>query len=108
VSLLFLPSDQALAAEQVSDCSLLFYVISGKVLVKMSLVGCGGRTARFALNKGGAWEVPRGATYSLKNGLAMTAQLIFWRWSADAEGMCLRGPLGAGCDARKAAEGMTA
>jgi hypothetical protein len=27
VGLLFLPSDQALAAECISDCSLLFYVI---------------------------------------------------------------------------------
>ncbi len=87
MALLFLPSHQALEAERVSDCSLLFYVISSKVLVKMSLVGYGGMTARFTLNKGGAWEVPCGTTYSLKTGLAMTAQLICWRWNEGAGGM---------------------
>ncbi len=51
VGLLFLPSDQALAAERVSDCSLLFYVISGKVLVKVSLLGRGGKTVHSAPNK---------------------------------------------------------
>jgi hypothetical protein len=52
---------------------------TGNVMVKMPLASCSGKTARFGLNKAGAWEVPRGAMYSLKNGLAMNAQLIFWR-----------------------------
>jgi hypothetical protein len=46
VVLLILPSAQALAARRIRDCSLLDYVIPGKVLVCMSLAGCSGKTAR--------------------------------------------------------------
>jgi hypothetical protein len=80
--LLFLPCGQALAQEHLGDCALMFYVVAGKVLVHMSFEEFG-KTACFGVNKGGAWQVPCRSTYSLENGLAMTAQLIFWQSPAD-------------------------
>jgi mannose-6-phosphate isomerase-like protein (cupin superfamily) len=83
VGLLFLPCEQATAQQRVSDCALVFYVVSGKVRVNMALERCGGKRARFTVNKGGAWEVPCRTTYSIENSLSMTAQLFFWRWRAE-------------------------
>jgi mannose-6-phosphate isomerase-like protein (cupin superfamily) len=85
IGVLFLPCGQGLAEERIGDCSLLFYVISGKMLVNMALEdGLGGKTARFSVNQGGACEVPCRTTYSLRNELpTTTTQLVFWRWRAE-------------------------
>ncbi len=97
--LLFLPSGQALSQEHLSSCALLFYVISGKVLVSISLEDFGNQTACFGVNKGGTWEVPCRSTYSLRNGLSMPAQLVFWQRPAEDKNFGDRQNMTAGGDA---------
>ncbi len=106
--LLFLPCGQALSQERLSDCALLFYVISGKVLVSMSLEDFGNKTACFGVNKGGTWEVPCRSTYSLKNGLSMTAQLVFWQKPVDDKNLSDRRNMTAGCVSTAEEEGIMA
>jgi hypothetical protein len=84
MGVLFFPPNTGLTQERTADGYLMFYVVSGKVSVHMLLDGCGGKTARFSVNRGGAWEVPSETKYAVANGLAMAAQVVFWRCRAEA------------------------
>jgi mannose-6-phosphate isomerase-like protein (cupin superfamily) len=84
MGLLFVPAGHGLSPECTRDTHLLFYVVAGKMLVNMRLTDLGGKMARFGVNKGGTWEVPRNTTFSMVNGLSMDAHLVFWRDCVDA------------------------
>jgi hypothetical protein len=83
MAVLFVLLHHGLSTERTSaDVHLLFYVMARKILVSMRLDGSsGGRTARFGANKVGTCEVPCNTTFSIVNGLAMRAQLLFWRYA---------------------------
>ncbi len=86
MGLLFVALHYGLSAERTAGCRLLFYGVTGKMLVNMRLNGRGGRMARFGVNHGGTWEMHCDTTYRMVNGLAMLAQLVFWRHAVADDG----------------------
>jgi hypothetical protein len=83
---LSIPPRCRIAIEYIKDSIHTFFVVSGQLTVRMRLVRCGGKTARFCTSKGGAWQVPCGTALGMVNALPMPAQLVFWRAKAATEG----------------------
>ncbi len=55
---LFVPPGSGLATEYLCDSIFTFFVVHGKMLVRMRLDSCGGKTARFCISTGSVCEVP--------------------------------------------------
>jgi hypothetical protein len=78
--MLVLKRNQKLLSDEARDAAMMFYVVQGKVLVDMHLVGYAAKRVCFAVSTGGTWEVLRGTTYKLRNGPARDAKLLCWQW----------------------------
>jgi hypothetical protein len=99
---LFLPAGTRLAGQYVRGSLLTFFVVHGKLLVRMRLgTGCCGATACFGVSAGGAWQAPCSTLLSLVNPRATLAQVLLWRRKVAA-------PTAAETAAPAAAEGAAA
>jgi hypothetical protein len=76
---IFLPPHSRVTTQYIRRAVLTFFVVCGKMAVRMRLDGCGGKTARFSVSKGGVWEVPCDTQFGMVNPLQLPAQLVYWR-----------------------------
>jgi hypothetical protein len=76
---IFLPPRCRVLKKYICHAALTFFVVCGKMAVRMRLNGCSGKTARFTVSKGGLREAPCNTQFGMANPLLLQAQLLFWR-----------------------------